>query len=157
MTEHASNNAGVLAMVGTGNARQRPAVVDDVVVKINIDLEHEKVRSHIAHGDEFVGNLNCSAGVRISGTIRGDVTCATGAVVVESGGLVTGSVNGKENIFINGRVGEDGGDAAVKVCTPGLITLMDEAVVHANIEYGRLATYGDMTHNGTCRKIQPTR
>ncbi|ABD72001.1 hypothetical protein Rfer_4315 (plasmid) [Rhodoferax ferrireducens T118] len=124
---------------------------------IKIDLEAEKVHSHIAEGDEFIGELKCRTGIRICGVVRGSVNCETGAVVLESTGHVTGSIKGQEKIFLDGKVGEEGGQDAVKVSTPGLIVLMNSSVVNADIEYGKMATYGDMTHNGNSRKIQPSR
>ncbi len=134
-----------------------PMVAADEPPAIKIDLDAEKVRSHIAEGDEFVGELKCRTGIRISGVVRGSVNCETGAVVLESTGHVTGSIKGQEKIFLDGKVGEEGGQDAVKVSTPGLIVLMNNSVVNADIEYGKMATYGDMTHNGNSRKIQPTR
>lgn len=130
---------------------------EDALVKFHIDLDAEKVRSHIADGDEFIGDLNCRTGIRISGVVRGSVSCESGAVVVEQTGHVTGSIRGNDKVFIDGKVGEEGGQGEVKIITPGLISLMDNAVVNANIEYGKMATYGDMIFNGSSRKIQPTR
>lgn len=148
---NAPTNLAAVRSYGTHEA-------EDAVVKFNIDLDAEKVRSHIAEGDEFNGDLKCRTGIRISGVVRGSVTCESGAVVVEQTGHVTGSIRGNEKVFIDGKVGEEGSQGdAVTITTPGLISLMDNAVVNANIEYGKLATYGDMNFNGSSRKIQPTR
>jgi|ERR1035437_163406 cytoskeletal protein CcmA (bactofilin family) len=139
------------------DAHLRQVDTDENSPQITIDMDAEKVRSHIAEGDEFVGDMNCKTGVRISGTVRGSVKCETGAVVLESTGHVTGSIVGQDKIFIDGKVGNEEGDPGTKITSPGLITLMTNAIVNADIEYGKMATYGDMTHNGNSRKIQPTR
>ena len=61
-------------------------------------------------------------------------------------------------MFIDGKVGVESGDGnRSKVTSPGVVALMNNAVVNADIEYGKLATYGDMTHNGNSRKIQTSR
>lgn len=120
-------------------------------VTLEIDREEMKIGTHIAAGDEFTGTLKCKTGILVSGVIRGDVACESGAIVIEKGGLVTGSLTGAEQILVDGRVGESE-DAQTKITTPGLVALFDSAVVNGTIEYGKLATYGDMTHNGTSRK-----
>lgn len=137
-------------------SRINPGVTDFEPV-IQIDLDKEKVRSHIAEGDEFIGDLKCATGVRISGKVQGSVTCATGAVVIEKSGFVSGSISGQEKVFIDGRVGAEDSQEKVKITSPGMIVLMNDANVNADLEYGKLATYGDMTHNGSSRKIQTNR
>ena len=120
---------------------------------IDIDFEAEKVKSFLAEGDEFIGELKCATGIRISGKVSGSVICKTGAIVLEKTGVVTGSIQGSDKIFIDGTVGSAEGAERVKIISTGLITLMNHCVANADIEYGKLATYGDMTHNGSCKKL----
>ena len=93
--------------------------------------------------------------MRVAGIVRGAIACAAGAVVIEKTAHVTGSITGREKIFIDGTIngqGAEGGEA-VKISSPGLIALFNHAVVNADIEYGKLATYDDMTHNGSSKKM----
>lgn len=122
---------------------------------LHIDLDKEKVRSFLAEGDEVTGDLRCSTGICVAGTVRGSVHCETGAIVIEKSGHVTGSLSGTEKILIDGRVNCADGQqtGSVQITTPGLVALFNHAIVNADIEYGKLATYDDMTHNGRCRKM----
>lgn len=126
---------------------------------VKLDLDAEKIRSFIADGDEIQGNLVCKTGICISGTINGDVTCESGAIVVLASGRVKGNLTGKEKVIIDGGVGDSNSldQNPTRITTPGMVVLQTNAVVNANIEYGKLATYGDMTHNGSSRKINPAR
>ena len=125
--------------------------------KMSVDLSELKLGTHIAMGDTITGELTCSAGVRVSGKVIGSITCNSGAIVIDQSGVVTGSVNAKEEIFIDGAVGSNDGTGGSRVCSPGLVTLCPNAVVTADVEYGRLVTYGESTLNGTLRKISTSR
>jgi hypothetical protein len=94
----------------------------------------------------------------VKGVVRGSVICQGGTVLIENGGHVTGSIESKGSIFINGQVGTSGEiEPRVRIATTGGVFLMDTAVVHADIEYGKLGTFGDMELNGVARKINSPR
>lgn len=116
-------------------------------------LEGADFSTHIGAGDEFTGEFKVSKGIRVSGTINGSITSAGGLIYIEKGAHVTGSVTGTDAIIIDGKVGSDGGSDQVKVSTPGLLVLQNDANVTADIEWGKLSTYGDMSHNGHSKKI----
>lgn len=120
---------------------------------LKLDPDKEQVRSVIAEGEEVQGNLVFKSGVRIAGVVRGDVTCASGTIVIEKTGHVTGNVTGSDRILIDGKVNGEGASDKVQVKSPGLIALFNHANVNADIHYGKLSTYDDMTHNGTSQKI----
>jgi len=120
---------------------------------LKLDPDKEQVRSVIAEGEEVHGNLIFKTGVRIAGVVRGDVTCASGTIVIEKSGHVTGNVTGSERILIDGKVNAEGSGGKVQVKSPGLIALFNNANVNADLHYGKLSTYDDMTHNGTSQKI----
>jgi len=131
----------------------RPAPVPSAV-ELTVDLAQENVRSYVAEGDEFQGDLHCQGGVRIAGRVSGSVHCGSGTVVIEKTAQVDGSVTGGDKVLIDGLVGTPNTQLPIKVFCPGLVALFNHAVVHADIEYGKLATYDDMTHNGHSRKLQ---
>ena len=139
----------VRPLAAAAHARQRMDNRDEEGIRI--DFEAENIRTHIAEGDEVCGDLKCGAGARISGLVHGSVTCPNGSIVVDKTGRVMGALVATGKIFVDGVVGEEG--ASVTISTPGLVALMNNAIVNADIQYGKLATYGDMTHNGNSRKL----
>ena len=144
-------NSKVASLHATPKETRQPTAMSE----LSLDLEAEKVRSFVAEGDEFVGDLHCQFGVRVAGIVRGAIACAAGAVVIERTAQVSGSITGREKIFIDGTINGQGveGGETVKISSPGLIALFNHAVVNADIEYGKLATYDDMTHNGSSKKM----
>lgn len=121
--------------------------------RLTVNLVEHNVRSHIADGDEFVGELRCKTGIRISGKVSGSVSCESGAVVVEKTAHVTGSITAKDHVFIDGRVGDEG-TAPVEIQSAGLVALLNNANIVGNVTYGKLATYGEMTINGSVSKMK---
>jgi cytoskeletal protein CcmA (bactofilin family) len=118
----------------------------------SINIDPKEVRSLLAEGDEFIGDVKAACGIRVAGKITGNLESRSGVIVIEKTGVVTGSVRGSDRVYVDGRVGEEG--QAVQIHSPGTVTLMGNCIVNADIEYGRLATLGDMTHNGSSRKIK---
>lgn len=117
------------------------------------------VQSFIASGDEFIGDINCKGGVRVCGTIRGDVNCSNGTVYIDHGGLITGNIESTADVIIDGNVGaakKEGSDTMAKISTPGKITLMNRCIVNANVFYGKLTAEDDMTLNGSAQRITKT-
>ena len=91
-----------------------------------VDFSKEEMRTYINAGDEFEGNLVVKGGIRVKGVIRGSVRCEGGTVLVEQGGHVTGSIESKGSIYLDGLVGvESESEPRVKVCTPGGLFLMN--------------------------------
>jgi cytoskeletal protein CcmA (bactofilin family) len=136
-----------IAVASQSRSRMDARHDEDAVV----DYAAENIRTHIAEGDEVVGELKCSAGVRISGLVNGGINCPNGTIVIDKTGRVMGPMTASGKILIDGTVGGD--NSSVSISTPGLVALMNNAVVNADIQYGKLATYGDMTHNGSSRKL----
>lgn len=120
-----------------------------------VDLTGEVMRTFIAEGDVFTGNITAKNGIRVCGELHGDIDCQKGTVLIQSGAYVSGSIRASEKVFIDGRVGAADSDTPVTVHTPGHLFLLDKAVVNAAAEYGKLGTYGDTTLNGTMKKIAP--
>lgn len=120
-----------------------------------VDLTGEVMRTFIAEGDVFTGNITAKNGIRVCGELHGDIECEKGTVLIQSGAYVSGSIRAAEKVFIDGRVGAADSDTPVTVHTPGHLFLLDKAVVNAAAEYGKLGTYGDTTLNGTMKKIAP--
>lgn len=118
-----------------------------------VDLSGEVMRTFIAEGDVFTGNITAKNGIRVCGEVHGDIHCEKGTVLVQSTAYVSGSIRGTEKMFIDGRVGSADAETPVTVHTPGHLFLLDKAVVNASAEYGKLGTYGDTTLNGTMKKL----
>lgn len=121
--------------------------------RLSINLIEMNVRSHLAEGDEFIGELRCKTGIRISGKVTGSVSCESGAVVVEKTAHVTGSITAKDQVFIDGRVGDEG-NTPVEIQSPGLVALLNNSNIVGNVTYGKLSTYGEMSINGSVSKMK---
>ena len=132
------------------------------------DLDKLITKSFIAAGDDFVGDITCTGGLRVCGTVTGSINCRAGVVYVENGGKVTGDILSEADVYIDGSVGippelEEGkpendliAKITTKVRTLGKVTLMDHCNVYANVLYGKLSTDDDMTLVGVSRKIFKT-
>ncbi len=156
-----------LAAMAAGQAMPRPeaapamqaADVGDVMQRLKIDHEEERIRSFLAEGEVVEGNLRLKNGIRIAGTVTGRVDCENGTVVVEKTGVVTGGISTPSRIIVDGVVGDPEKSECTdkdspSIRTPGLLAVLNNGKVFGCYQYGRIATYDDATLEGMGKKIK---
>jgi cytoskeletal protein CcmA (bactofilin family) len=119
---------------------------------IAIDEGRDRIRSVVASGDEFKGDLVLSEGGRISGIVRGDVTATNGALVIDAGAFVYGNVYASKRLVVLGTIGSAGEKEPVEVNCPGLIIAAGNSVINGSVVYGQLAVYDAAATNGSIRR-----
>lgn len=124
-----------------------------------VDDEAEGIRSYLADGEVIEGSLRLKSGIRIAGTVTGRVHCDAGTVIIEKTGVVTGGVEGKDKIIVDGTVGSEEAlectdTSKASISTPGLLAVMGTGRVYGCYQYGRIATYDDATIEGMGKKLR---
>lgn len=136
-----------------------PASVVPPTQTFEVDDEAEGIRSYLADGEVIEGSLRLKSGIRIAGMVTGRIHCESGAVIVEKTGVVTGGVEGKDKIIVDGTVGSEDAiectdTSKASISTPGLLAVMGTGRVYGCYQYGRIATYDDATIEGMGKKLR---
>jgi cytoskeletal protein CcmA (bactofilin family) len=120
---------------------------------IKIDEVEDCIHTLIAEGDVFDGNLTVAKGVRISGTVNGNVTSQAGSVVVDTSGKVDGNVVSARRIICAGLIGNLDATRSSNntVVCEGVVAMMDGGRIVADVFYGRLVTLDDSFVDGQVR------
>lgn len=112
---------------------------------IKIDEKLDGIYTVIGEGDTVSGNLSGRRGVRVSGTVKGNVEAKNGSVIVDAGAVIEGNVVASGRIICFGTIGvEDETKAStVTIACPGIVVTAGEGKIHGDVYYGKLLTAGD--------------
>jgi cytoskeletal protein CcmA (bactofilin family) len=94
----------------------------------------------IPHGVTINGSIDTNglASIIISGTVNGNVTAGSGAVIVRKSGVVFGTIKADDCVVVVGQVT---GNKAPAIVTKGLWMLAETGQVHGDVAYSRYRAY----------------
>ena len=103
--------------------------------------DHVKEQNKISQGTKITGDITSKGGIRIEGTIEGNIS-TPGKVVVGKAGLIDGTLE-CENADFEGKF-------TGKLNVSGTLSLRATAVIEGEVEAGKLAIEPGATFNATC-------
>ena len=112
---------------------------------IKIDEKIDAIYTVVGEGDVFSGNLSGSRGVRVTGTVKGNVEAKNGSVIVDAGGSIDGNVVASGRIICFGTIGQadDKKQGDATIACPGIIVTAGEGRIFGTVYYGKLLTAGE--------------
>lgn len=121
--------------------RAVPVVMERAVPQ-SIDPKVENIKSIIAQGEYFEGNLRFQRGVKIDGHVKGNVEfgITDGMLVVNDKGLVEGDIYGPKAIIVGEVVGN--------IMISGRLIVLPSARIHGDIAAGTLQLHEGSSLDG---------
>lgn len=114
----------------------------------SIDVKAENVRSVIAPGEQFDGNLRLQHGIKIDGAIHGDIEfgLTDGMLVLNPSGTVDGNISGPRAILVGAVRGN--------VMITGRLIILSTARITGDIAAGALQVHEGAKVDGRIRTLQ---
>lgn len=109
--------------------------------KNKLNPESIKEQNKISQGTKITGDIVSKGGIRIEGTVEGNIS-TPGKVVVGKAGVIEGTLQ-CENADFEGRF-------SGKLTISGTLTLRATAVIEGEVETGKLAVEPGANFNATC-------
>jgi cytoskeletal protein CcmA (bactofilin family) len=135
---------------GVSNVDLGLAFMEASLKILKVDEAIDNIRTVIAEGDVFEGNLTTKGGVRVTGSVTGNVTSLSGSVVVDAQGVIDGNVSATNRVICDGRIGsldKTKPSQATVVCE-GVVALTSKAKMRADVYSGQFVNYQGSTING---------
>ena len=144
-----SPSAGVARPVPSSNTL--PAVVSSTGTSSlakPIDVRTENIKSIISSGEEIAGNLRLQHGIKIAGTVSGDIHFGIndGMLVLVHNGMVRGNILGPKAII----AGEVWGNIVIN----GRLIILPTARIHGDIAATSLQTHEGASIDGRICTVQ---
>lgn len=107
-----------------------------------IDVKAENIKSIIAQGEYFEGNLRFQRGIKIDGHVKGNIEfgLTDGMLVVNDKGLVEGDIYGPRAIIVGEVVGN--------IMISGRLIVLPSARIHGDIAAGTLQLHEGSSLDG---------
>lgn len=108
----------------------------------SIDVKAENIKSIIAQGEFFEGNLRFQRGIKIDGHVKGNIEfgLTDGMLVVNDKGLVEGDIYGPRAIIVGEVVGN--------IMISGRLIVLPSARIHGDIAAGTLQLHEGSSLDG---------
>ena len=108
----------------------------------SIDVKAENIKSIIAQGEFFEGNLRFQRGIKIDGHVKGNIEfgLTDGMLVVNDKGLVEGDIYGPRAIIVGEVVGN--------IMISGRTIVLPSARIHGDIAAGTLQLHEGSSLDG---------
>lgn len=121
--------------------RAMPVVMERPVPQA-IDVKAENIKSIIAHGEYFEGNLHFQRGIKIDGHVKGNIEfgLTDGMLVVNDKGLVVGDIYGPRAIIVGEVVGN--------IMISGRLIVLPSAKIRGDIAAGTLQLHEGSSLDG---------
>ncbi len=112
-----------------------------------IDVRAEAIKSVIAAGEFFEGNLHFQHGVKIDGRVQGNINFGIndGLLVLNENGHVEGNITGPRAIIV--------GEVYGNIIVAGKLIILPRARIHGDIAAGTLQIMEGSTINGRIRTV----
>lgn len=122
--------------------RQAPATVMERPSPQSIDIQAENIKSVIAAGESFDGNLRLQRGIKIDGYVKGNIEfgLTDGMLVVTHKATVEGNIIGPRAIIVGEVIGN--------IMIAGRLIILPSAKIHGDIAAGALQMHEGATMNG---------
>lgn len=131
------------AAVSTNPAASRAVpVVMERPAPQSIDVKAENIKSIIAQGEFFEGNLRFQRGIKVDGHVKGNIEfgLTDGMLVVNDKGLVEGDIFGPRAIIVGEVVGN--------IMISGRLIVLPSARIHGDIAAGTLQLHEGSSLDG---------
>ena len=112
-----------------------------------VDVKVENIKSVIAAGECFDGNMRFQNGAKIDGRIKGNVEfgITDGMLVLNNSGIIEGDIVGPRAIIVGEVIGN--------IMTTGKLIILPSAVIHGDIAAGTLHIHEGACVNGRIQTI----
>lgn len=112
-----------------------------------IDVRAEAIKSVIAAGEFFEGNLHFQHGAKIDGRVQGNINFGIndGLLVLNESGQVEGNIAGPRAIIV--------GEVFGNIIVEGKLIILPKARIHGDIAAGTLQIMEGSTINGRIRTV----
>lgn len=112
-----------------------------------VDVKVENIKSVIAAGECFDGNMRFQNGAKIDGRIKGNVEfgITDGMLVLNRSGVIEGDILGPRAIIVGEVIGN--------IMTTGKLIILPNAVIHGDIAAGTLQIHEGASINGRIQTV----
>ena len=117
-----------------------------------IDPSRMNIVNKIAVGTNSAGKIECSGGLLLQGSHRGELVVRDGPLVLWQGSKLAGQTVVHGDAYVFGTLGEVG-DQQTCITVMGTLYLTSNAVAHGNMRYRKLATYDGAQIHGRLETI----